>query len=95
MRWMGVFDSHLIAPFLSAAKPAALRIALRPIDGGQTFVPGRDIDTIGYPMSTPEDLDEILELADRVAVMSSGHITYVAPVADTDRTTIGRHMAGH
>ena len=42
-----------------------------------------------------EDLDEILELADRVAVMSEGRITYVAPVAETDRTTIGHHMAGH
>ncbi len=42
-----------------------------------------------------EDLDEILELADRVAVMSEGRIDYVAPIAETDRTTIGRHMAGH
>ncbi len=42
-----------------------------------------------------EDLDEILELADRVAVMSEGKISYVAPVGETDRTTIGRHMAGH
>jgi simple sugar transport system ATP-binding protein len=42
-----------------------------------------------------EDLDEILELADRVAVMSSGKIPYVARVSETDRTTIGRHMAGH
>jgi simple sugar transport system ATP-binding protein len=42
-----------------------------------------------------EDLDEILELADRVAVMSEGKISYVAPTAETDRTTIGRHMAGH
>ncbi len=42
-----------------------------------------------------EDLDEILELADRVAVMSEGRIAYVAPVGETDRTTIGRHMAGH
>ncbi|WP_428350511.1 ABC transporter ATP-binding protein [Lichenifustis flavocetrariae] len=42
-----------------------------------------------------EDLDEILELSDRVAVMSEGKITYVAPVAETDRTTIGHHMAGH
>ena len=42
-----------------------------------------------------EDLDEILELADRVAVMSEGRITYVAPVSETDRTTIGHHMAGH
>jgi general nucleoside transport system ATP-binding protein len=42
-----------------------------------------------------EDLDEILELADRVAVMSGGTINYVAPVGTTDRATIGKHMAGH
>jgi general nucleoside transport system ATP-binding protein len=42
-----------------------------------------------------EDLDEILELADRVAVMSGGTINYVAPVSETNRATIGKHMAGH
>ena len=42
-----------------------------------------------------EDLDEILELADRVAVMSEGTINYVSPVGETDRATIGIHMAGH
>ena len=42
-----------------------------------------------------EDLDEVLELADRVAVMSEGKIAYVARVGETDRATIGRHMAGH
>lgn len=42
-----------------------------------------------------EDLDEILELSDRVAVMSEGKITHVAAAADADRTTIGRYMAGH
>jgi simple sugar transport system ATP-binding protein len=42
-----------------------------------------------------EDLDEILELADRVAVMSGGTINYVSPVGETDRSTIGKHMAGH
>ena len=41
-----------------------------------------------------EDLDEILELADRVAVMSEGRVTYVAPIAATDRQTIGHAMAG-
>jgi ABC-type sugar transport system ATPase subunit len=41
-----------------------------------------------------EDLDEILELADRVVVMSGGRITYAAPIADTDRATIGHYMAG-
>ena len=42
-----------------------------------------------------EDLDEILELADRVAVMSEGRISYIAPIGQTDRTTIGQAMAGH
>ncbi|MEM0899858.1 MAG: ABC transporter ATP-binding protein [Pseudomonadota bacterium] len=42
-----------------------------------------------------EDLDEILELADRVAVMSEGRITYQSPIGETDRTTIGTYMAGH
>lgn len=42
-----------------------------------------------------EDLDEILELSDRVAVMSGGAINYVAPIEATDRNTIGQHMAGH
>ena len=42
-----------------------------------------------------EDLDEILELSDRVAVMSEGRIDYVSPIGETDRNTIGKHMAGH
>jgi simple sugar transport system ATP-binding protein len=42
-----------------------------------------------------EDLDEILDLADQVAVMSGGTINYQAPVGETDRSTIGKHMAGH
>ncbi|MEP3431512.1 MAG: ABC transporter ATP-binding protein [Roseibium sp.] len=42
-----------------------------------------------------EDLDEILELADTVAVMSEGRITYRSEIADTDRVTIGHAMAGH
>lgn len=41
-----------------------------------------------------EDLDEILELADRVAVMSGGHVTLQAPIGATDRTAIGHAMAG-
>jgi simple sugar transport system ATP-binding protein len=42
-----------------------------------------------------EDLDEILELSDRIAVMSGGKITYVVPAAEADRNTIGKYMAGH
>jgi simple sugar transport system ATP-binding protein len=42
-----------------------------------------------------EDLDEILELADRVLVISGGKIVYETPIQDADRQVIGRHMAGH
>jgi ABC-type uncharacterized transport system ATPase subunit len=42
-----------------------------------------------------EDLDEILELSDRIAVISEGKVAYLTPAADADRTTIGRYMAGH
>jgi simple sugar transport system ATP-binding protein len=42
-----------------------------------------------------EDLDELLELADRVLVMSGGVIVYETARADADRQAIGIRMAGH
>jgi len=42
-----------------------------------------------------EDLDELLELADRVVVIFNGEFVYEAPAATADLTEIGRHMAGH
>lgn len=42
-----------------------------------------------------EDLDEILELSDRIAVMSEGTLGPAAAVEDTDRAKIGRQMGGH
>jgi ABC-type uncharacterized transport system ATPase subunit len=42
-----------------------------------------------------EDLDELLELADRIAVMFEGRIVYETPRAEADIQTIGLHMAGH
>ncbi|WP_375457188.1 ABC transporter ATP-binding protein [uncultured Methylobacterium sp.] len=42
-----------------------------------------------------EDLDEILELSDRILVMSDGHLVYETPAAQAEIGTIGRHMAGH
>ena len=42
-----------------------------------------------------EDLDELLELADRVVVIFNGKFIYEAPAATADLTKIGRHMAGH
>lgn len=42
-----------------------------------------------------EDLDEIMELSDRVLVMSEGQIAYDVPIAQARIADIGRHMAGH
>jgi simple sugar transport system ATP-binding protein len=42
-----------------------------------------------------EDLDEILELADRILVISDGRIVYETPIERADRQVIGRYMAGH
>ena len=40
-----------------------------------------------------EDLDEVLELSDRVLVMSGGRMVYEVDRRDADRYEIGRHMA--
>jgi general nucleoside transport system ATP-binding protein len=42
-----------------------------------------------------EDLDELLDLSDRLLVMSEGHIVLETTAAAADRTAIGRAMAGH
>lgn len=42
-----------------------------------------------------EDLDEILELSDRIVVMSDGRIVHAVSRAEADARSIGRHMAGH
>ncbi|WP_246003861.1 ABC transporter ATP-binding protein [Histidinibacterium lentulum] len=42
-----------------------------------------------------EDLDEIMELSDRVLVMSEGRIAYARAVAEADLAEIGHHMGGH
>jgi simple sugar transport system ATP-binding protein len=42
-----------------------------------------------------EDLDELLELADRIVVMFSGRLVYETKASGADLTEIGRHMAGH
>ncbi|PPQ36863.1 ABC transporter ATP-binding protein [Rhodopila globiformis] len=41
-----------------------------------------------------EDLDEILELADRIVVMHDGAIVHQMPAAGADPQEIGRHMLG-
>jgi general nucleoside transport system ATP-binding protein len=42
-----------------------------------------------------EDLDELLELADRIAVMAEGRIVFETAAELADRVSLGRHMAGH
>lgn len=42
-----------------------------------------------------EDLDEILELSDRILVMSEGRISYETSIEAADIGVIGGHMAGH
>jgi general nucleoside transport system ATP-binding protein len=42
-----------------------------------------------------EDLDEILELADRIVVMHDGKVAHEMPAAGADPQEIGRHMLGH
>ncbi|MFM0237739.1 ABC transporter ATP-binding protein [Paraburkholderia phytofirmans] len=42
-----------------------------------------------------EDLDELLELADRIMVIAEGELVYETPAARADRTVLGQHMAGH
>jgi ABC-type uncharacterized transport system ATPase subunit len=42
-----------------------------------------------------EDLDEVLELADRILVISQGRIVHETSNDKADRKVIGHHMAGH
>ncbi len=42
-----------------------------------------------------EDLDELLELSDRLFVIFHGKLVYEAPASKAELTEIGRHMAGH
>ena len=42
-----------------------------------------------------EDLDELLQLSDRIVVMSGGRIVFECDAASADRRTLGAHMGGH
>ncbi|MFT7058694.1 MAG: simple sugar transport system ATP-binding protein [Pseudorhodobacter sp.] len=42
-----------------------------------------------------EDLDEIMELSDRILVMSEGKVTFETPISTANTAEIGQHMAGH
>jgi ABC-type uncharacterized transport system ATPase subunit len=51
-------------------------------------------DQGGAVLLISEDLDELLELADRIVVMSEGRIVFETPGISADRQTIGAHMGG-
>ncbi|WP_337268610.1 ABC transporter ATP-binding protein [Oryzifoliimicrobium ureilyticus] len=42
-----------------------------------------------------EDLDELLEMSDRIMVISEGKLVYETPARGADIGVIGSHMAGH
>ncbi|MGV2830694.1 ABC transporter ATP-binding protein [Myxosarcina sp. GI1(2024)] len=42
-----------------------------------------------------EDLDELIELSDRLVVISEGELVYHSSTAEADLNTIGQRMAGH
>ncbi len=42
-----------------------------------------------------EDLDELLEMSDRIMVISEGKLVYETPARSADIAVIGAHMAGH
>jgi len=66
---------------LDAAAAAEIRRQiLRARDGGAAV------------LLVSEDLDEVLELSDRILVMAGGRITYETERASADRYEIGRHM---
>jgi general nucleoside transport system ATP-binding protein len=48
----------------------------------------------GAVLLVSEDLDELLQLSDRIAVMSDGRIVFETPAASADRQLIGAHMGG-
>jgi simple sugar transport system ATP-binding protein len=51
-------------------------------------------DRGGAVLLVSEDLDELLELADRIVVMSEGRIVFETPAVGAERHTIGAHMGG-
>ena len=48
----------------------------------------------GAVLLISEDLDELLELADRIVVMSEGRLVLEVPAAQAQRQVIGAYMAG-
>ena len=95
----GNIQKVILARELSA-KPKVL-LACQPtrgVDIGATeyihnlLIEQRDLGTATLLIS--EDLDEVLGLADRIAVMYEGRIVGIVPVEEARRNQIGLMMAG-
>lgn len=48
----------------------------------------------GAVLLISEDLDELMEMADRIVVMSEGRIVFETPAASAERHVLGAHMGG-
>ncbi len=48
----------------------------------------------GAVLLVSEDLDELLELSDRIVVMSEGRVVFETPAATAERHVLGAHMGG-
>jgi general nucleoside transport system ATP-binding protein len=57
------------------------------------LIAARDAGTAVLLVS--EDLDELLELADRISVMAEGRLVFETSAQDAGRAVLGQHMAGH
>ena len=62
----------------------------RQAEGGEGIAPNKRRSAV---LLISEDLDEILDLSDRVLVMTAGRIGYETDRTHADRYVIGRHMA--
>lgn len=49
----------------------------------------------GAVLLVSEDLDELVKLADRIVVMSSGMVTHETQSSELDRALVGRYIGGH
>jgi general nucleoside transport system ATP-binding protein len=96
----GNVQRAVLARELSA--PLSLLIAVNPVFG-LDFAAVREIherillarNNGAAVLLVSEDLDELLELSDRIVVMSEGKLVYETPTDAADQRVIGRYMAGH
>ena len=77
---------------LIAANPCSASTSRRWPRSTRRIVGARDRG--GAVLLISEDLDELLELADRIVVMSEGRIVYETPAASAERHVLGAHMGG-